>query len=215
KYQITKKDSESLFRPLSIERKRAQICSNGGDLVLDTAIRDVGFDPSFFSDGSIGVLRYFVLKTHGIVSITRCKDCQRRVRKDCASPKGQAQNPQAQMFRIHNMAMDMMKEKFSQCYTQVLLIIWIKGFVQLILGEQKAHCRHARTMQMSGLVDPSKLCTLHTYLFYFIKYYESYKFPFSYQSLSAEKDNLDIIQHEWALPKIEQRAEAVLRKLIS
>uniref|UniRef100_A0A2C9VGF1 Uncharacterized protein n=1 Tax=Manihot esculenta TaxID=3983 RepID=A0A2C9VGF1_MANES len=35
------------------------------------------------------------------------------------------------------------------------------------------------------------------------------------QSLSAEKDGLDIVQHEWALPKFEQRAEAVLRKLVS
>ncbi|THG03640.1 hypothetical protein TEA_014490 [Camellia sinensis var. sinensis] len=34
-------------------------------------------------------------------------------------------------------------------------------------------------------------------------------------SLGAEKDGLDIIQHEWALPKFEQRAEATLRKLIS
>ncbi|KAI7996098.1 hypothetical protein LOK49_LG10G02219 [Camellia lanceoleosa] len=35
------------------------------------------------------------------------------------------------------------------------------------------------------------------------------------ESLGAEKDGLDIIQHEWALPKFEQRAEATLRKLIS
>lgn len=34
------------------------------------------------------------------------------------------------------------------------------------------------------------------------------------QSLGAEKDGLDIIQHDWALPKFEQRAEAVLRKLV-
>ncbi|KAL6520496.1 hypothetical protein OROHE_017084 [Orobanche hederae] len=34
-------------------------------------------------------------------------------------------------------------------------------------------------------------------------------------SLGAEKDNLDIVQHEWALPKFEHRAEAVLRKLTS
>jgi len=34
------------------------------------------------------------------------------------------------------------------------------------------------------------------------------------QSLGAEKDGLDIIQHEWALPRFEQRAESVLRKLV-
>lgn len=34
------------------------------------------------------------------------------------------------------------------------------------------------------------------------------------QSLSAEKDGLDIIQHEWPLPKFEHRAETVLKKKI-
>lgn len=34
------------------------------------------------------------------------------------------------------------------------------------------------------------------------------------QSLGAEKDNLDIVQHDWALPKFEHRAEAVLKKLV-
>ncbi|KAH7839836.1 hypothetical protein Vadar_009356 [Vaccinium darrowii] len=34
-------------------------------------------------------------------------------------------------------------------------------------------------------------------------------------SLGAEKDNLDIVQHDWALPKFEQRAEEVLRKSIA
>lgn len=38
---------------------------------------------------------------------------------------------------------------------------------------------------------------------------------FSCQGLSAEKDNLDIVQHEWVLPKFEHRAEAVLRKIVS
>jgi hypothetical protein len=41
--------------------------------------------------------------------------------------------------------------------------------------------------------------------------------PFSFghlQSLGAEKDSLDIIQHEWALPKMEHHAEEVLRKLL-
>ncbi|CAF1819538.1 unnamed protein product, partial [Brassica oleracea var. botrytis] len=34
------------------------------------------------------------------------------------------------------------------------------------------------------------------------------------QSLSAEKDGLDIIQHGWALPQFEHRADTVLRKLV-
>ncbi|MBA0695268.1 hypothetical protein Goari_001901 [Gossypium aridum] len=31
------------------------------------------------------------------------------------------------------------------------------------------------------------------------------------KSLSAEKDGLDIVQHEWALPKFEHRAEAGIK----
>jgi hypothetical protein len=34
------------------------------------------------------------------------------------------------------------------------------------------------------------------------------------KTLGAEKDGLDLIQHDWALPKVELRAEAVLRKLL-
>lgn len=35
-----------------------------------------------------------------------------------------------------------------------------------------------------------------------------------FQSLGAEKDGLDIVQHDWTMPKFERRAEAVLRKLV-
>ncbi|KAG1364250.1 putative ER membrane protein complex subunit 3 [Cocos nucifera] len=35
-----------------------------------------------------------------------------------------------------------------------------------------------------------------------------------HHSLSAEKDSVDIVQHEWVLPKMEQRAEETLRKLV-
>lgn len=35
-----------------------------------------------------------------------------------------------------------------------------------------------------------------------------------FQSLGAEKDSIDIIQHDWALPKLEKRAEDVLKKLV-
>ncbi|MCI19231.1 ER membrane protein complex subunit 3-like, partial [Trifolium medium] len=33
--------------------------------------------------------------------------------------------------------------------------------------------------------------------------------------LSVEKDNLDITQHDWALPNFEHHAEAVLKKVVS
>lgn len=39
-------------------------------------------------------------------------------------------------------------------------------------------------------------------------------FFFFPQSLGAEKDSLDIIQHEWALPKFEQRAETLLKNIV-
>ncbi|KAL5583286.1 hypothetical protein UlMin_015728, partial [Ulmus minor] len=176
-------------------------------------------------------------------------------------PKGQAQNPQAQMFSDPNMAMDMMKKNLSMIIPQTLTFAWVnfffsgfvaglnlylcflfffsyglyflqpkypfpltqrfrsmlqngidlstvdvsyvssrswyflnlfglRGLFSLILGEENAMDDTQRMMQMSGFgFDPTK-------------------------NLSAEKDSLDIIQHDWALPKFEQRAEAVLRRLV-
>ncbi|KAK9151440.1 hypothetical protein Syun_009749 [Stephania yunnanensis] len=156
-------------------------------------------------------------------------------------PKGQAQNPQAQMFSDPNMAMDMMKKNLSMIIPQTLTFAWVnfffsgfvaakipfpltqrfrsmlqngidlstvdvsyvssrswyflnlfglRGLFSLILGEENATDDAQRMMQMGGFgFDPSK-------------------------SLSAEKDGLDIVQHEWALPKFEKRAENVLRKLV-
>ncbi|GER44897.1 ER membrane protein complex subunit 3 [Striga asiatica] len=157
-------------------------------------------------------------------------------------PKGQGQNPQAQMFSDPNMAMDMMKKNLSMIIPQTLTFAWVnfffsgfvaakipfpltqrfrgmlqngidlstvdvsyvssrswyflnlfglRGLFSLILGEDNATDDTQRMMQMSGFgFDPTR-------------------------SLGAEKDNLDIVQHEWALPKFEQRAEAVLKKLSS
>ncbi|KAK5791963.1 hypothetical protein PVK06_033076 [Gossypium arboreum] len=157
-------------------------------------------------------------------------------------PKGQAQNAQAQMFSDPNMAMDMMKKNLSMIIPQTLTFAWVnfffsgfvaakipfpltqrfrsmlqngidlstvdvsyvssrswyflnlfglRGLFSLILGEENAMDDTQRMMQMGGFgFDPSK-------------------------SLTAEKDGLDIVQHEWALPKFEHRAEAVLKKLVS
>ncbi|KAE8683147.1 hypothetical protein F3Y22_tig00111213pilonHSYRG00187 [Hibiscus syriacus] len=87
-----------------------------------------------------------------------------------------------------------------------LNLFGLRGLFSLILGEENVSiCRVSsvnydfflaamddtqRMMQMSGFgFDPSK-------------------------SLASEKDGLDIVQHEWALPKFEHRAEAVLKKLV-
>ncbi|GAB4830764.1 hypothetical protein Ancab_004797 [Ancistrocladus abbreviatus] len=156
-------------------------------------------------------------------------------------PKGQAQNAQAQMFSDPNMAMDMMKKNLSMIIPQTLTFAWVnfffsgfvaakipfpltqrfrsmlqngidlstvdvsyvssrswyflnlfglRGLFSLILGEENAMDDTQRMMQMGGFgMDPTR-------------------------SLSAEKDNLDIVQHDWALNRFEQRAEAVLRKLV-
>ncbi|XP_020579423.1 ER membrane protein complex subunit 3 [Phalaenopsis equestris] len=156
--------------------------------------------------------------------------------------KGQAQNPQAQMFSDPNMAMDMMKKNLSMIIPQSLTFAWVnfffsgfvaaklpfpltprfrsmlqngidlstvdvsyvsgrswyflnlfglRGLFSLILGEENAMDDTQRMMQMGGGfgVDPTK-------------------------NLGAEKDGIDIIQHEWALPKMEQKAEIVLRELV-
>ncbi|KMZ62181.1 Transmembrane protein [Zostera marina] len=157
-------------------------------------------------------------------------------------PPGQAPNPQAQMFSDPNMATDMMKKNLSMIIPQTLTFAWVnfffsgfvaakipfpltqrfrsmlqngidlstvdvsyvssrswyflnlfglRGLFSLILGEENATDDTQRMMQMGGGfgMDSSK-------------------------SLGAEKDSLDIIQHDWVLPKFEQRAEAVLRKLM-
>lgn len=156
-------------------------------------------------------------------------------------PKGQAANPQAQMFSDPNMAMDMMKKNLSMIIPQTLTFAWVnfffsgfvaakipfpltqrframlqngidlstvdvsyvssrswyflnlfglRGLFSLILGEENATDDTQRMMQMSGFgMDPSK-------------------------TLGAEKDGLDIVQHDWVLPKFELRAESVLRKLV-
>ncbi|KAF8391643.1 hypothetical protein HHK36_023950 [Tetracentron sinense] len=122
------------------------------------------------------------------------------------------------MFSDPNMAVDMMKKNLSMIIPQTLTFAWVnfffsgfvaavdvsyvssrswyflnlfrlRGLFSLILGEENDDTQ--RMMQMSGFgFDPTK-------------------------SLSAEKDNLDIVQHEWALPKFEQCAEAVLKTFIS
>ncbi|XP_010422233.1 PREDICTED: ER membrane protein complex subunit 3 [Camelina sativa] len=156
-------------------------------------------------------------------------------------PKGEAPNPQAAMFSDPNMAMDMMKKNLSMIIPQTLTFAWVnfffsgfvaakipfpltqrfrsmlqngidlstvdvsyvssrswyflnlfglRGLFSLILGDENAIDDTQRMMQMGGFgFDASK-------------------------SLGAEKDGLDIIQHEWALPRFEQRAESVLRKLV-
>ncbi|KAI3990450.1 hypothetical protein MKX01_021385, partial [Papaver californicum] len=158
-------------------------------------------------------------------------------------PKGTAApNPQAQMLSDPNMAMDMMKKNLSMIIPQTLTFAWVnfffsgfvaakipfpltqrfrsmlqngidlstvdvsyvssrswyflnlfglRGLFSLILGEENATDDTQKMMQMSGFgMDATK-------------------------TLGAEKDSLDIIQHDWVLPKFEKRAERVLRKLVA
>jgi hypothetical protein len=77
-----------------------------------------------------------------------------------------------------------------------LNLFGLRGLFSLILGEENATDDAQRlmqsqmAMQMGGFgADPAK-------------------------TLGSEKDGLDLIQHDWALPKVELRAEAVLRKLL-
>ncbi|KAB5551526.1 hypothetical protein DKX38_008837 [Salix brachista] len=244
-------------------------------------------------------------------------------------PKGQGQNPQAQMFSDPNMAMDMMKKNLSMIIPQTLTFAWVnfffsgfvaakipfpltqrfrsmlqngidlstvdvsyvssrswyflnlfglRGLFSLILGEEnelKYDISNAamddtqRMMQMSGFgMDPTKVGlgerVVNKIMSLSIHYLASLSFGCCHhfaalgqsfalhvaavmlllslgrsigllffttldmsrallgtrngksgKNLSAEKDGLDIIQHEWALPKFEQRAEAALKKLIS
>ncbi|RWW86504.1 hypothetical protein BHE74_00004725 [Ensete ventricosum] len=70
-----------------------------------------------------------------------------------------------------------------------------------------------RMMQMSGFgFDPSKVYHLRFCRFSLNPTIK--QLLFSLQSLGAEKDGIDIIQHDWALPKLEKRAEDALKKLL-
>ncbi|KAL0300875.1 UNVERIFIED_CONTAM: ER membrane protein complex subunit [Sesamum radiatum] len=72
-----------------------------------------------------------------------------------------------------------------------LNLFGLRGLFSLILGEDNATDDAQRMMQMGGFgFDPTR-------------------------SLGAEKDGLDIVQHDWALPKFEQRATTALKKLVS
>ncbi|KAL0407213.1 UNVERIFIED_CONTAM: ER membrane protein complex subunit [Sesamum latifolium] len=72
-----------------------------------------------------------------------------------------------------------------------LNLFGLRGLFSLILGEDNATDDAQRMMQMGGFgFDPTR-------------------------SPGAEIDGLDIVQHDWALPKFEQRATAALKKLVS
>eukprot|EP00850_Spirogloea_muscicola_P006777 SM000032S12161 [mRNA] locus=s32:790445:792459:- [translate_table: standard] len=77
-----------------------------------------------------------------------------------------------------------------------LNLFGLRGFFSLILGEDNAVDDTQRMMQMQMAsqmggfgADPGK-------------------------TLTGEKDGLDLLQHEWLLPQIEQRAEATLKRLL-
>jgi len=157
-------------------------------------------------------------------------------------PKEDAQKAQAAMFSDPNMAMDMMKKNLSMIVPQTLTFAWVnfffsgfvaakipfpltqrfrgmlqngidlstvdvsyvssrswyflnlfglRGLFSLILGEENATDDATKMMQMGGGMGFNPA-----------------------MSLGAEKDSLDIIQHDWALPKMERHAEEVLRKLL-
>uniref|UniRef100_M8B7G5 ER membrane protein complex subunit 3 n=1 Tax=Aegilops tauschii TaxID=37682 RepID=M8B7G5_AEGTA len=78
------------------------------------------------------------------------------------------------------------------CFDRYFLNLFgLRGLFSLILGEENATDDAQKMMAMGGGMGFNPA-----------------------MSLSAEKDSLDIIQHDWALPKMERHAEDVLRKLL-
>jgi hypothetical protein len=77
-----------------------------------------------------------------------------------------------------------------------LNLFGLRGLFSLILGEENATddtqklMQTQMAMQMGGIgADPAK-------------------------ALGSEKDGFELVQHEWVLPRVEQRAEGVLRQLL-
>ncbi|KAM7501041.1 hypothetical protein LguiA_025455 [Lonicera macranthoides] len=156
-------------------------------------------------------------------------------------PKGQAQNPQAQMLSDPNMAMDMMKKNLSMIIPQALLCItltfaWVNFFFSRFVAAEIPFplTQRFRSILQNGIdlstVDVSYVSSRSWYflnlfvlrgLFSLILGEENaydaneWIWLLILPSLGAEKDGLDIVQHDWALPKFEQRAEAALRRLFA
>ncbi|OAY76454.1 ER membrane protein complex subunit 3 [Ananas comosus] len=157
-------------------------------------------------------------------------------------PKEQAQNAQAQMFSDPNMAMDMMKKNLSMIIPQTLTFAWVNFFFSGFVAAKIPFplTQRFRGMLQNGIdlstVDVSYVSSRSWYFLnlFGLRAYSALSlvkkmvtvddtqkmmqmggFGFdASRSLAAEKDSLDIIQHEWTLPKMEQRAEEVLRKLV-
>ncbi|KAL6005965.1 hypothetical protein ACLOJK_040010 [Asimina triloba] len=183
------------------------------DLVLDTAIRDWVLIPLSLVMVLIGVLRYFVSKLMRSSQLPP----DPKIIKEGLSPSQviiRARNLRAaanfippRSFRARrvyycneeNGLLHVPKEQAQNAQAQMfsdpnMAMDMMKKNLSMIIP-QDFDCSFAtddtqRMMQMSGFgFDPSK-------------------------SLSAEKDGLDIVQHDWVLPKFEHRAEAALRKLV-
>ncbi|KAL0443014.1 UNVERIFIED_CONTAM: ER membrane protein complex subunit [Sesamum latifolium] len=219
--------------------------NNGGRFGIGHRDQRLGIDTAVSGDGTYRSPTLLRIQAHPLRSSSRYQNRQRRENGLLHVPKGQAQNPQAQMFSDPNMAMDMMKKNLSMIIPRLLATLtfaWVnfffsgfvaakipfpltqrframlqngidlstvdvsyvssrswyflnlfglRGLFSLILGEDNATDDAQRMMQMGGFgFDPTR-------------------------SLGAEKDGLDIVQHDWALPKFEQRATAVLKKLVN
>ncbi|CAA6670836.1 unnamed protein product [Spirodela intermedia] len=158
-------------------------------------------------------------------------------------PKGQAQNAQAQMFSDPNMAVDMMKKNLSMIIPQTLTFAWVNFFFSGFVAAKIPFplTQRFRSMLQNGIdlstVDVSYVSSRSWYflnlfglrgLFSLIwerkmvttddaqRMMQMSGFGFDpAKNLSAEKDSIDILQHDWALPKFEKRAEAVLRRIVS
>ncbi|OEL20204.1 ER membrane protein complex subunit 3 [Dichanthelium oligosanthes] len=157
-------------------------------------------------------------------------------------PKEDAQKAQAAMFSDPNMAMDMMKKNLSMIVPQTLTFAWVNFFFSGFVAAKIPFplTQRFRGMLQNGIdlstVDVSYVSSRSWYflnlfglrgLFSLILGEENATddaqkmmqmgggFGFNpTMSLGAEKDSLVIIQHDWALPKMERHAEDVLRKLL-
>ncbi|KAL6656270.1 hypothetical protein ACP70R_007096 [Stipagrostis hirtigluma subsp. patula] len=148
-------------------------------------------------------------------------------------PKEDAQKAQAAMFSDPNMAMDMMKKNLSMIIPQTLTFAWVNFFFSGFVAEFRGMLQNGIDL---STVDVSYVSSRSWYflnlfglrgLFSLILGEENATddaqkmmqmggggFAAPTMNLAAEKDSLDIIQHDWALPKMEQHAEDVLRKLL-
>nr|GMD06981.1 ER membrane protein complex subunit 3-like [Ipomoea batatas] len=118
--------------------------------------------------------------------------------------KVRPQNTQAQMLSDPNMAMDMMRKICPMIIPQTLTFAWVNFFFSGFVGQLDVSTVHG----IAHFASPDVLSLMKFSLSAYITIEPHFNFSNRISMLSElwvqKRNNLDIVQHDWALPKFEQ-----------